>query len=50
MEKVSTMRGTLKYIHAFIQQILTDHLLCAAPVRPLTTPKIIESTILWMSK
>lgn len=40
------MRGMLKYIHAFIQQIFTEYLLCAAPVRPLTTLKIIESAIL----
>lgn len=37
MGRISTMRGTLKYIHAFIQQIFTDHLLCAVLVRPLIT-------------
>ena len=45
MERISTMNGILKYIHAFIQQIFTEHLLCSMPVRPLKTLKIMETTI-----
>lgn len=45
MERILTMKGILKYFHAFIQQIFTEHLLCSMPVRPLKTLKIIETTI-----
>jgi len=50
MERISTMKGILKYIHAFIQQIFTEYLLCSMPVRPLKTLKIMETTIQSINK
>lgn len=44
------MKGILKYNHAFIQQIFTEHLLCIMPVRLLKTLKIIETTIQSINK